>query len=577
LGSCFLALPALVKASDSAAGLPSSDPLQVLVEDGTTFDATIPSDSLLDVLLDVSLAMPRRWSRSLRLWRERRGLRDVVFSEPGGLGLELDEPDLHSSDPERHSWRLRATHPPASSLQIEGKARLVAVNRLRVHSGTARGEVAKRVACRPVSMTFRCNRGAVFADDLGMALSMAAAEVTVGELREGLPPLKNKEPPLSTVAEHIARTSGNISPKEKQARRILATARVTKDDIGTSTKPAMRLPEHPALLYLVLLFCGDLVMLPRVGFLGRAWSKMILHGARRSEEDLASSTQAVDGDTCARGTQRLWQWVVRWGRAPPRSKVPGLWRWALQTTATDANRPVGNASDPSEPTSQSSCASAVLLAAMKADAASLLGFSQGLGGACPGSQIVAAMVSRLVTLVKGAGGNSQHNGPQNALAPLDSSILEALLREPFCLQRVWFLSEEALPWLVAQCRCFQVEFAAHCPRLFRHFMNEGLAPELFYCWWLQQGMLVCSSGTSDEEDLLRLWHIFVFERSHKIFVRAAVALIGILEPKLRGDVDQIVKVLFSQQTWDLGRGTLIDRALATKVTRSAMQKIIHNK
>merc|ERR1712032_1004903 len=271
-------------------------------------------------------------------------------------------------------------------------------------------------------------------------------------------------------------------------------------------------------------------------------------------------------------TQWLWRWVVRWGHAPPRAKVPGLWRWALQTAAADASKPVSSASEPSQPSDQNTCASAVLLAAMKADAASLLGFSQGLGGACPGSQIAAAVVSRLVTLVQDVGGHPQDNG----LAPLDSSILEALLREPFCLQRVWFLSEEAVPWLVAQCRCFQVEFAAHCPRLFRHFMNEGFAPELFYCWWLQQGMLICSSGSSDEEDLLRLWTIFVFERSHKIFVRAAVALLGMLEPKLRGDVDQIVKVLFSQQTWDLGRASLIDRALATKVTRSAMQKIIHN-
>eukprot|EP00971_Amphidinium_carterae_P275067 5457699-Amphidinium_carterae.1 len=37
----------------------------------------------------------------------------------GGLGLELDEPELGSSEPSKRTWRLRATHPPASSLKME--------------------------------------------------------------------------------------------------------------------------------------------------------------------------------------------------------------------------------------------------------------------------------------------------------------------------------------------------------------------------------------------------------------------------------------------------------------------------
>merc|ERR1712083_648032 len=135
--------------------------------------------------------------------------------------------------------------------------------------------------------------------------------------------------------------------------------------------------------------------------------------------------------------------------------------------------------------------------------------------------------------------------------PLD--ILEGLLQRPYYAQQFWILSNTSLRWLVAHARCFQVEFAAHCPQLFRHFMGEGLAPELFYCSWMQAFFCGCLA----ENELLHLWDLFLFERSHKIFMRTAIALFNSLETRLRGDIDQIMKVLFIAENWNLEQGVVL--------------------
>merc|ERR1719284_39761 len=90
---------------------------------------------MLSVLSDVTMGPKKFWARSLRCWRMRRGLRDVVFGEPGSLGLELDEPRLAADGglPGENAWRLRGTHPPASALKMQEQSVLVAINYTRVH------------------------------------------------------------------------------------------------------------------------------------------------------------------------------------------------------------------------------------------------------------------------------------------------------------------------------------------------------------------------------------------------------------------------------------------------------------
>merc|ERR1712039_11074 len=193
----------------------------------------------------------------------------------------------------------------------------------------------------------------------------------------------------------------------------------------------------------------------------------------------------------------------------------------------------------------------------------LLGLAQGLGGQRPGVFIANDMVSRMCRVL----GVAAEGATGELDLPID--VIEGLLQRPYHAQQFWVLSNTSLRWLVAHARCFQVEFAAHCPQLFRHFMGEGLAPELFYCSWTQ-GLL---HGCLAEDELLRLWDLFIFERSHKVFVRTAIALFNCLETRLRGDIDQITKVLFDSQSWAFDKGAVLTRALETKVTRSILSEI----
>merc|ERR1712176_1684673 len=98
------------------------------------------------------------------------------------------------------------------------------------------------------------------------------------------------------------------------------------------------------------------------------------------------------------------------------------------------------------------------------------------------------------------------------MPPID--IFEALLQRPFHMQRLWMLSNSALPWAVQQGRLLQVLIAAHCPQLFKHLIGVGVAPELFYFWWLQ-GLL---TNVLEGPVLLRIWDQFILERSYKVFL-----------------------------------------------------------
>jgi len=256
--------------------------------------------------------------------------------------------------------------------------------------------------------------------------------------------------------------------------------------------------------------------------------------------------------------RKLWQWLLRWGEAVPAAKRQGFWRWALRAAPEED----GAAASLQGGASFHTLTTAILDAAMRVNTSGLLRLSQGLAGTSLGACIAATIcehVSRELNVSSVVGDRSS----------VPREILVALLDRPFCAQQFWMLSSDGLPWLVAQCRAFQIEFAAHCPQLFRHFMAEGLAPELFYCWWLQR----LFHGCARDDELLRLWDLFIFERSHKIFVRTAIALFGLLSPRLRGDVDQIMKVLFSPETWGLHPGALLVEALSTKVTRLGLREI----
>eukprot|EP00913_Durusdinium_trenchii_P012047 g11318.t1 len=156
LGTCFMELPRLVKCLEGDS-TPSVTPLHLhrrhscsglpalLVKASSLIDYAVPSESMLTVLSDVTLALAHRWIR--------RGLRDLVFGEPGSIGLDFEEPKPEGEG--STTWRLRATHPPASALKMQEGSELVAIHRVRVTERTVRSEVARRISSRPVSLTFR--------------------------------------------------------------------------------------------------------------------------------------------------------------------------------------------------------------------------------------------------------------------------------------------------------------------------------------------------------------------------------------------------------------------------------------
>ncbi|CAK0816547.1 unnamed protein product [Prorocentrum cordatum] len=271
-----------------------------------------------------------------------------------------------------------------------------------------------------------------------------------------------------------------------------------------------------------------------------AWSDvrgpgLLMEGARDRAGDAGSSVQG-----------RLWQWALRWGGGPAPARRLGFWRWALGLPPRGAA--AGARGAPAE---------AVLRAAARVDAQGLLQLSHGLAGTPHGLQVAAAALERLAA----AAGEAAAGG-------LPTDVLEALMGAPLHAQRCWLLSAEALPWLVLQCRCFQIAIAAHRPLLFRHLLAEGVAPELFYCSWIQGLFAACAPGGA----LARLWDLWVFEGSHKVFVRTAVAVFGLLEKRMLGkDVEFIMRFLRDPEAWQLDEDTIVTAALETKVTRSMLR------
>eukprot|EP00931_Biecheleriopsis_adriatica_P047281 TRINITY_DN27234_c0_g1_i1.p1 TRINITY_DN27234_c0_g1~~TRINITY_DN27234_c0_g1_i1.p1 ORF type:complete len:900 (-),score=140.09 TRINITY_DN27234_c0_g1_i1:171-2870(-) len=570
IGACFMHLPVIVPSrggsSTPAAGpsSPKSTATKLSPVPNLALDSAVPSEAMLAVLSDVTLAVARRWSRSLRLWRMHRGKRDVVFGEPGSIGLDFEEPQLQEGiqGQGQTTWRLRATHPPASALKMEEGSELVAINQVRVTERTPRSEVARRISARPVSLTFRLPSNEKQVTNGEEVFSMMLSEIVVAELREGLPPLKTSAPPLSTASQRVAaaKTRGRLALQEHQGIRILDSVRAwgllpssnipewvadlpDNSPVGQRLKTAStmdRFSRDPSLLFRLLMFCGDALTLVRAGKSCCSWQQLLLHSARRTAGSKAAPQR------------RLWTWVLRWGAGPPPSRRLAFWQWALRDT-TEGDNFTGKSVTGRE---------GLLQAAARVDPVSLSRLCSGMGGMSPSVDAAVATVDSIAESIAAASGQKQESLP--------SEVLDGFLREPLHCQRLWLMSDVALPWLVMQGRHFQVALAAHYPNLFRHLVGEGLAPELFYCKWLQGLFRTCAKA----EVLLQLWDIFVFERSFKIFIRFAVAIFGLLEKRMLGtDVEKMMDLLFDIEAWQISSTDLLHAALHTKVTRSMLREI----
>ena len=110
----------------------------------------IPGTVTSRSLFEDSSQLEWRWTRGLRIYRElRRGVRDVVYTEPGPLGLELSPPTAGTP-----YWTLACTHPPISGIGLKVGALLIAIGSHSITKDTSRYKLHQLMAVRPVCITF---------------------------------------------------------------------------------------------------------------------------------------------------------------------------------------------------------------------------------------------------------------------------------------------------------------------------------------------------------------------------------------------------------------------------------------
>ncbi|KAF4671359.1 hypothetical protein FOL47_001562 [Perkinsus chesapeaki] len=211
----------------------------------------LPSNSMLEGLRDVTQSIPWLWGRAIREWRARVfGIRDVAFSEPGPLGLEVAAPPP--------SWRIAATHPPASVLTLSPQTSITAISSMGISKATSRRVFSKALSMRPVGLVL----GEPYIRDMPTAMvghlaCLVVAEVMAYRVRH---PYQHNPPPVP-----IKRSSA--SPKAREG-----------DVAGVPIRA----------LTLVVEYSGDLALVARLGLCNRDMYQTLLHSSRTDRKSLGS-------------------------------------------------------------------------------------------------------------------------------------------------------------------------------------------------------------------------------------------------------------------------------------------------
>ena len=90
--------------------------------------------------------------------------------------------------------------------------------------------------------------------------------------------------------------------------------------------------------------------------------------------------------------------------------------------------------------------------------------------------------------------------------------------------------EPGLKQLKLCCYQFQRLLSAFLPHLFEHMVGEGIVVEMFVIGWFQTLFLYVDALPPATRD--RIWDIFFFERSWKIFFRVGIAIMELAMPAL---------------------------------------------
>jgi len=266
-----------------------------IIHDKDNMDSTTPSCNMLEVLSDTDFTPKRRWARSLRWWRINRGLRDCVFVDPGTLGIEMD------LDEEGY-WVVNGTHPPASALNLKLGSTLEAINRYLVRPRTARSELSKRLAERPVSLAFHNPMVEVIT-----RVEDVISEVVVGEFRERMPILKTTEPPLS-----LASAKQVYRPGKVERLRLKEKARIEENQIGRVAAI------DTASLFNILCCLGSVELLQNCASTCKTWQ-----AALRLPRGREPKTPG----------QSLWSFLIRNGQPVKRREL--FWQFLCESDRTE--------------------------------------------------------------------------------------------------------------------------------------------------------------------------------------------------------------------------------------------------
>ncbi|KAF4652406.1 hypothetical protein FOZ61_009702 [Perkinsus olseni] len=212
--------------------------------------ALLPSARMLEGLRDVTQSIPWLWGRAIREWRAWAfGVRDVAFSEPGPLGLDVAAPPP--------SWRVAATHPPASVLALPPQTPITAIGSMAITRSTSRRTFSRALAMRPVGLTL----GDPYIRDLPTTLVGHLACLVVAEVMAArvIEPYKHNPPPV---------------PLKDQSTGLS----VDGDVAGLPTR----------VLVLVVEYACDLLLVGRLGLSCKAMHQAILVDSRTDRKSPGS-------------------------------------------------------------------------------------------------------------------------------------------------------------------------------------------------------------------------------------------------------------------------------------------------
>ncbi|CAD7942012.1 unnamed protein product [Amoebophrya sp. A25] len=376
-----------------------------------------------------------------------------------------------------------------------------------------------------------------------------------------IPEMKEKENGKINAVVHTQTSEGGGT--------LIGTSEGGGTSIGFSSKSSSSFRRRPTpsavervpatALRRIMAFVGDLPTIAGCCCLSRSWFRALWQ-------------------------EKLWQWVLRHGAPLPDNVRPGFWRWLARkhtrrrVANTSRGGPEDGRSDPrgsatasfSKPSGKGEASSSRRLGVVDEDekllrerdreSAALLCLSY---GPSPGGVVRARAKRRFARLA----------GFADAFDCLDATGI--------LTSTVFFSNHTSKGKAVVLCRQFQAVLCGKSLQLFRHFFGEGVAPELWFFYQVQDLFLDWRERNGiSRTDFLRIWDVFLFEGSWKMVLRIIVTFLHEHEAELRtrlGSCDRIMADLFDggKGKGSGGRGFIIMKeALAKcKVTKSLLGHI----